>query len=376
MTNISNSNKKQIYTFGKENFSKYEPIDVKPVFGRNWITNGVNNSFFKVYRDAYNDSCTNSSIINAYVSYMFGEGLIDEKNNEILDKYISQEDVQKCLLDLKKFGGFSLQVVWNLDKKPFRLKYIPIYKLAIEYNQKEKEVTGYWYSFDWNNKARYKPELYRKYNGTFKEGLDVLYIRRPTDEPFFPIPDYFSGLRWARVEGEISNGGLNFYENTLSELTVINYNGGTFEDEKEAEKEADRVRSTVSGSSNNGKVVVSFNRGVENSVTVDRVAPSEMSQHNVFYSEEAERKLIIAHSAPPILFSGSSQTGFSSNADERAIAIKDLYRRNINPLRMIFLNGLYDVFQQINPIVKLGFKDFEEENELDKNTENGENTPT
>ena len=52
--------------------SAFQPIDVKPVFGRRWITNGVNNANFDTYRNAYDDSPTNSSIINAFVNYVYG----------------------------------------------------------------------------------------------------------------------------------------------------------------------------------------------------------------------------------------------------------------------------------------------------------------
>ena len=64
---------------------------------------------------------------------------------------------------------------------------------------------------------------------------------------------------------------------------------------------------------------------------------------------------------PKILYSGSSDaSGFSSNADERIIATKDLYRRNINPLRKVVIDGLTGLFKLIDPAVKLEFVDFEE----------------
>jgi hypothetical protein len=48
---------------GVVKFSAYQPIDIKPLYGRKWVTNGVNNVNFKTYKDAYDDSPTNSSII-------------------------------------------------------------------------------------------------------------------------------------------------------------------------------------------------------------------------------------------------------------------------------------------------------------------------
>ena len=359
----------QVYSFGKENFSNFLPVDVKPVFYRNWVTNGEYNKTFKIFKDAYDDSPTNASIINGYVSYIFAEGLIDKRGNNI-DKYVSQEDVQLAIMDLKLYGGFSFQIIWNsnpTDRKPLRLEYMPIFKLGINYEQITNKVDGYWFSYDWENRYKYRPAFYPKFTGTYNgENLEILYVRRPTSEPFFPIPDYLSGVNWARMEGEIANSGYNYFKNTLSELTVVNVNNGYIDDEKLAQEKADKLRLDVTGSEKSGKVLVRFNDTVEDSLVIDRIAPSEMSQHNVFYSEEAERMLIKAHSAPPILFSGSnSGSGFSSNADEREIALKDLYRRNINPFRLTFLNGVYEVFRLIDENIKLDFKDFESEDKLD-----------
>jgi uncharacterized membrane protein YebE (DUF533 family) len=65
--------------------SAYQPIDIKPLYGRKWVTNGVNNVNFKTYKDAYDDTYK-CSIINAFVNYVYGEGMIDkaEKSNIIL----------------------------------------------------------------------------------------------------------------------------------------------------------------------------------------------------------------------------------------------------------------------------------------------------
>jgi hypothetical protein len=51
---------------------------------------------------------------------------------------------------------------------------------------------------------------------------------------------------------------------------------------------------------------------------VDRISPPELNQQNVF-AEEAERKLIVAHSAPPVFAGSNNGSGFSSNADEIAV---------------------------------------------------------
>ena len=353
---------------GEVKMSAFQPIDIKPVYGRKWITNGINNINFQTYKNAYDDSPTNASIINAFVNYVYGDGLIDKLKGETsIKSVISQEDVLLMVQDYKTYGGYSAQIIWNAatnpkDKKPLKIEYIPIYKLGVNYDG-ENKVDGYWYSYDWSNRARYKPTLYPNFKGKYcGNNLEILYVRRPTAEPFFPIPDYLAGIPWAQVEGELANAGKQHFKNVMSALTVINYNNGRITDNDAAKAEADKVRNKVVGTENQSSVIVSFNDGAEEAVVVDQLHPPELNQQNVFYSEEAERKLIVAHSAPPILFSGSnSGSGFSSNADEIAVATKGLYRRHINPMREIILNGLQSVFNLIDTKIVLDFYDFKEE---------------
>jgi hypothetical protein len=155
-------------------------------------------------------------------------------------------------------------------------------------------------------------------------------------------------------------------------MTIINYNNGRILDYDVAQQKADEVRTKVVGTDNQSAVIVAFNESAEEAVTVDQLSPPELNNQNVFYSEEAERKLIVAHSAPPILFSGSnSGSGFSSNADEIAVATKGLYRRHINPMRGIILKGFDKVFRIIDPSIKLDFKDYKEETEITTADNNG-----
>ena len=151
-------------------------------------------------------------------------------------------------------------------------------------------------------------------------------------------------------------------------MTIINYNKGRQETPELAKQEADKVRKMATGSENTSKVIVSFNDSIEEAVAVYQLSPPDLNQQNVFFAEEAERKLIVAHSAPPILFSGSNQgNGFSNNADEIAVATKMLYRKKINPMREILTSGLKQAFGLIDARINPWFKDFAEENKLENN---------
>lgn len=349
--------------------SAFQPIDIKPAYGRKWVTNGVNNSNYKIYIDAYNDSPTNASIINAFVNYIYGCGLYDI-NGQNIKRYISDEDVLLLCQDYKLFGGYAVQVIWSLANKPLRIERIDIAKLGV--NLDDNNVTnGYWYSWDWAMQYKYKPKFYPTYTGVYKgDDLEILVVKRPAREPFFPLPDYLAGIPWANVEGQLANAAKNHFLNAMTVLTVVNYNNGRIQEKEVAEKQANDVRNKITGTDNQSAVLVSFNEGIEEATTVDQLSPPELNQQNVFYSEEAERKLIVAHSAPPILFAGSNTgNGFSSNADEIATATRGLFRRHINPMREVIINGLNKVFNVIDSTIDLDFEDFKEETKLE-NTNN------
>lgn len=367
----STTNNNDVYAFAFEKVEKmsaFQDITIKPTIGKDWITNGDANCNFKVYKDAYDDSPTNQSIINAFVNYVYGEGLFNVSTINKIDitKYISKKDVLLICQDYKIYGGYGLQIIWDSNdgnRIPLKIEYIPIYKLGVNYDQDNLEINGFWYSWDWTKRFTYKPTLYPKFTGVYKNNnLEILVIKRPNAEPFFPVPDYISGLPWARVEGQLGNAAHNHFLNAMSDITVINYNNGRQATPELAKTEAQKVRDKVVGTGNQARVLVSFNESADYALVVDRVSPPELNNQNVFYSEEAERKLIVAHSAPPILFSGTNTgSGFSSNADEIETATNALYRRHINPMREVILDGLSEVFILIDSTIKLDFKDFKEE---------------
>lgn len=357
---------KGVYNTPTQKFSRFSPVDILPIKGRSWVTNGPNNSNYKVYDDAYDDSPTNHSIIEAYVNYTYADGIenVSLLNDIDISIFMSEEARLLICRDYKLYGGYALQVIWDAneeDPKPLRVEYMPVNKLGVNYDMEDEEdVNGYWYSFDWTKKFQYPPELYPRFTGKWKgSALEILMVRRPTREIYFPVPDYLPAIPYALTEGLLANAAKSFFDNSLSVLTVINFNNGMISDEEAREKAANQVRESYTGPEGSGKVLVSFNEDPTMGVTVDQISPPEMGQQTTFYAEEAERKIIVAHSAPPILFAGSTGgSGFSSNADEIEISQQMLYRRHINPMRKVILGGLKKVFDVIDPTIKLDFIDF------------------
>jgi len=354
-------------------FSAYMPSITEVLVGTKYILNGDNNKNYKLFADAYDDSVTNSSCINDISNLIAGEGLINEheggKNPSI---HLSKKDWSLLVLDYKKQGQCALQVVWY-NGKPAKIYHVPVERTALNVCKDTVRVNGYWYSYDWTKRQRYTPKFYPKFDGKQPEGYDIsmLVIQRPSNEPLFVRPDWFPALRWAQDEGLMAQHSFNDVSTGFSGQKVINWVGGRGLTEEQKTGVATKLRENFSGI-NGQRTIVSVNASAENSVVVDNIDPPNVNATYVNYTEEAERKILIAHSYPSILLAGS-KTGFSSNADEIAVATKSVFRRVINPAREILLNELQGVFNAIdNGGFKLAVEDFDTES-MDEN-DNGENT--
>lgn len=354
--------------------SKYETPIVKPSTFNSWTLFGDKNDYFKYINSCYKGSPTNAGIINGYASYLIGEGLYDVNSNSFVTKIISRDDATLLTKDFKTYGQCAIQIIWNnstlaKDKKPVEIKYIPIRKIGLNVDD-EGEVNGYWYCFDWED-HKYKPKFYSKFDGRWKGDLDIdtdpnveiLMIRRPTDEDFFATPDYEAGLVYANLEAELANSAISHVQNGFQGGALINCNGGVPPTEELKMMYKKKIVDSLTGTNNTNKVIVSFNENSEQAMTIDRIPVDELNSQYESFDERAERKLLIAHSAPSILFSGSREGGgLGSNSEEMIEATKSLFRRHIYPMRETILNSLQYVMDFINPDVELIFKDFEELN--------------
>lgn len=353
--------------------ARFEVPKVNPAHNGKWTLFGDKNEYFNYINKCYLNSPTNAGIINGYVSYLYGDGLINKRNGEYITKIISRPDVRLLMADYKTYGQCAIQIIWNnaydeIDKRPLEIKYIPVRKVGLNIND-EGETDGYWFSFDWNQ-SKYTPKFYHKFDGRWKGNIEdidtdpnveMLVIRRPTDEDFFSTPDYEAGLVYANLEAELANSAISHVLNGFQGGSLINCNGGVPPTEELKQEYKNQILKSLTGTDNTNKVIVAFNENAEQAMTVDRIQVDELNAQYEAFDERAERKLLIAHSAPAILFAGTRDGGgLGSNADELVETTKSLFRRHIYPSREVVLDSLQAVVDYMDGNIVLEFKDFEE----------------
>lgn len=339
-------------------FSAYMP-SIKEVFvGTKYVLNGINNVNYKMFADAYEDSVTNSACINDICNLIVGEGLhnnkLEGKNPSI---YISPSDVRLLVLDYKIQGQCAYQTIWS-EGKPIKIIHLPMTTVALNLNQK-MQVDGYWYSYDWERRSKYVPRFYPKFDGNVPENnSNITVVKRPSNEPLFSRPSWYAALKWAQIEGLMAQHAFTDVKTGFTGQKIVNWAGGqglTNDEKQEVKREIINKVSGIDGQ----RIVVSINNRAENAIIVDNIDPPNVNATYVNYTEECEKKILIAQSYPEILLAGS-KTGFSSNAEEIVVATQSVFRRVIKPDREVILDSLNQVFKKIDVENDLFFKDFEE----------------
>ena len=288
----------------------------------NWVEFGEDNNYFDYLIDRYTKSTTNSAIINNVSRLIYGKGLsaIDasRKPNEYAQMMalLSTDCVRKMVFDRKLFGQFAIQVHYN-DKHDKILKayHIPVNLLRAEKCNDKGEITGYYYSDNWEDTRKYEPKRIPAF-GFSKDKVEIMFVKPyGVGMKYYAYPDYQGALPYAVLEEEISDYLINEVQHGFSGTKVINFNNG-IPSEEQQDFIAQKVMSKLTGSKGE-KVIVAFNQNAESKTTIDDIPLNDAPEHYTYLSEECLRKIMLGHNVTsPLLFGIASTNGFSSNADE------------------------------------------------------------
>ena len=228
----------------------------------------------------------------------------------------NKEDVRKMVLDRKMFGQFAVQVHYN-DKHDKILKayHIPVNLLRAEKCDKDGNITGYYYSDNWEDTKKYAPIRYNAF-GYSKDKVEILFSKPySVGMKYYAYPDYQGSLPYTLLEEEIADYLINEVQNGFSGTKVVNFNNGVPTDEQQSII-SNKVLSKLTGSRGQ-KVIVAFNNNAESKTTVEDIPLNDAPEHYTYLSEECLRKIMLGHNVTsPLLFGVASTNGFSSNADE------------------------------------------------------------
>jgi hypothetical protein len=323
--------------------ASYVRPDIVEQHGKEWVLNGKNNEFFQYIIDRYNGSPTNSAIIDSYSQMIYGLGLSTQ--NERILSLLPPKEVRRICKDFEMFGMAAIEVHYE-GGVPSKCYHAEVNKLAPEKADDDGDIRGYYYSYNWKNTIKYAPKRIDAFGfGKGAKRIEILCIKDyQVGQFYFSNPAYISALPYAELEEEIANYCINHIKNGLSFGHVINMNNGQPESEEIKQRISAEIRRQLTGSSNAGKFVLSFNDNKETATTVEALTVSDAHQQYQFLSEEARLQICVGHKVVSGAILGINKaTGFSSNADEIETAFNETMLNVIQPKQEIIL----DAFQEI-----------------------------
>jgi hypothetical protein len=355
------------------NLSNYIRPEIREVAGKKWVLNGDKNSFYQTIIDAYNGSPTNSAIIDSYSQFIYGKGLTsDDKAKKpsewaAIISLVSKKDLRKICKDFEMFGEASIEIKY-INNKIQRCFHIAKQRIAPEVANEEGDITGYYYSYDFSNVNKYKPERFDAFG--FGEGLSErseIYIIRDyqVGQFYYSNPSYVSGISWAKMEEEISNYSINHIQKGLSFGHIINMNCGIQESAETIQENTRQIRNHLTGSQNAGAFFLNWNDNKDSEITISALEVSDAHQQYAYLSAEARQQLCTSHKlTSPMLVGIKEANGFSSNAEEIKVGFAELMINVIRPKQEIILDGLMEVFAVNGITLDLQFEDLRAEEVL------------
>jgi len=333
---------------------------------KDWVGYGEDNNYFQYLIDRYNGSPTNNAVINSSIELLYGKGLTAENAALKPDEFaqmkalFSDECIRRVCADYKMMGNYAIQVIYSKDRsKIVQVEHMPIELLRAQKCNEEGEVEAYYYANDWQKVAeRSETPEYIPAFGYSNEGIEILYMKPYRAGFYYYSPvDYQGGLPYCEVEEEIANFHINNIQNAFAASMLINFNNGVPSEEDQSLLEA-RIKEKWTGTSNAGKIVISFNDNKDLAANVEAIPIPDAHNQYTFISEECTQKIMVAHRVTsPMLLGIKDNSGLGNNANELVTAANLFMNMVIEPMQRLIIDGLTKILAYNEISLKLGFRD-------------------
>jgi hypothetical protein len=317
------------------NLSAYQPVEANEKENRaGWIDYGYNNLFPQHLITLYYNSPIHNALTNSIAYMIEGQG-----TGTILDNAL-----QGIAFDLKLQGAFVVEVIWSMDfTRVVKINHLPFENCRLAYDKEEDDITGIWYSKDWANSRskKGKPEFIPAFNPSQAEEQprQVIYAHgMMAGSSYYAKPDYFGALNYVELSYQMGLYHVNNILNGLFPSFIINFlNGIPQKEEREAIRREWEER--LSGASNAGKFLMTFNEDPTRAPQIQDFPLSDADKQYQFLSEETAKQIMVGHRVvSPLIHGIRDTTGFGSNKDEMLVGMEIFNNQVIKPYQRIITN--------------------------------------
>ena len=242
-------------------FAQAEQPKFEEKKAKGYVEFGHHNNYPEYLIGLFNESPKHGAIIKSKTNYIFGQGWdgVEQKANTKGETW--NQITKKCILDDELFGGYYLQIIYNLLGQIKDVYHLEYHKVRTNKEQNEFQVKN-----DWQDNKE-KPRIYPAFNIQDPVASQILFVKQYNPKSdIYPLPNYFQGLNYIESDVQVSRHILGNAKDGFVATTLINLNGG--EPAEEAKEAVERgIKKKFTGSEGD-RVVIMFNKSKDNSAEI------------------------------------------------------------------------------------------------------------
>jgi hypothetical protein len=316
----------------------YTPVkSTEKVDRAGWVTSGVDNLFPLYLRELAESSPIHGALCISIADMIAGKGLEAGVYQERVDALVTEDIRQGCASDLKKFGGFYIEVIYSVDRNTIaKLRHLPYEECRIAVSGDDEEIIGIFQSDDWANirKRKNKPLFVPKFNKETarEEPNQVYYCFDYTGGQIYPRPDYFSAVNYIELSKQIGIYHVSNILNGMFPSLIVSFFNGQ-QDEDGIRKMRTDMEQHLGGARNSGKAFFTFNEPNATPPLITSFPLSDADKQYEYLTNTSRQEVLLAHRCTTPLIFGirDGGTGFGSNKDEMIVGLEIFTYQVVEP---------------------------------------------
>ena len=294
-----------------------------PVFketrDKDYIKYGADNRYPEYLTYLFDKSAKHNAIITGKANYVYGNGF---ENGETICNRLGDtiNDVAKrTAKDVELYGGFRLEVIWNMAGKVQEVYHVDYSTL-----RNGKNGGFYWkqaWSVQgengvWYGNSKDQEEFIPEFNPKEPFGSQIYAYNeyRPMVR-FYPLPSYIGCNNYVETDIEISKYYLSAIRNGMMPSKMVQFYQGEPSEDKKREIEA-RFTKKFSGAENAGRMILVFNNGKDKQVDVSDLSASEVDKQFVELNKTCQQEIFSGHLVTsPMLFGIKTEGQLGGNTE-------------------------------------------------------------
>jgi hypothetical protein len=288
----------------------------------NWVYYGETNLLPNYFISLYDNCSIHKAVVTSKVNQILGDGIVSSNNPMAAINLINPSEnvtdvMKKCALDFMMFGGFALNVIKTKDNKSIaEIYHIDFSRVRSGKLDEDDKVNYYYYSPNWSDTKKYKPEEYPCFDMEDSSKSQIYYYKNyQPGLSYYPIPDWSAGQRAIEVDIEAKNFHLNNLRKGMVPSLWINYNNG-IPGEEEMETITRALESQYGGTDNAGQAIISFNESKEQSPEITQIPRNDNDNYYESLNDSITRNILSAHRVSSAELFGIATAGKLGGSDE------------------------------------------------------------